>query len=133
MPELHWKHPVFTYSACGPFTKHRERIKKVRETGNFKHLYRNELVNTCFAHDAANCDSKNLVSKTFPDKILKDRAYEIPRNSKYDGNQRVLVSMIYKFFYKKTVSGVSVNEQLAEELHKLVIKKFKRRKAYARL
>ena len=64
---------------------------------------------------------------------MKDRAYEIPRNSKYDGNQRVLVSMIYKFFYKKTVSGVSVNEQLAEELHKLVIKKFKRRKAYARL
>ena len=101
MPELHLKHPVFTYRACGPFTKHRERIKKVRETGNFKHLYRNKLVNTCFAHDAANCDSKNLASKTFSDKSLKGRAYEIARHCKYDGNQKVLVSMIYKLFIRK--------------------------------
>ena len=43
IPELHLKQPGFTYSACGPFTKHRERIQKFRETGNFKHLYRNEL------------------------------------------------------------------------------------------
>ena len=43
IPELHLKQPGFTYSACGPFTKYRERIQKFRETGNFKHLYRNEL------------------------------------------------------------------------------------------
>ena len=43
MPELHLKQPGFTYSACGAFTKHRKRIQKFRETGNFKHLYRNEL------------------------------------------------------------------------------------------
>ena len=42
MPELHLKQPGFTYSACGPFTKHHERIKKFRETGNLKDLYRNE-------------------------------------------------------------------------------------------
>ena len=41
MPELHSKHPRFAYSACGPFTKHRERIKKIRETGSLNHLYRN--------------------------------------------------------------------------------------------
>ena len=43
MPELHLKQPVFTYSACGPFTEHLERIQIFRETGNLKHLYRNEL------------------------------------------------------------------------------------------
>ena len=42
MPELHLKQPGFTYSACGPFTKHRERIQKFRETRNLKHLYRNK-------------------------------------------------------------------------------------------
>ena len=62
---------------------------------------------------------------------MKDRAYEIARNRKYDGYQRALASMVYKFFDKKTGLGVSVNE-LAEELHKPVIEKFKRRKFYAR-
>ena len=51
MPELHLKQPGFTYSACGPFTKHCGRIQKFRE-GNLKHLYRNELDKACFAHDA---------------------------------------------------------------------------------
>ena len=49
------------------------------------------------------------------DKILKDRAYEIARNCIYDGYQRALASMVYKFFDKKTGSGISVNEQPAEE------------------
>ena len=40
MPELYLKQPGFTYSVCGPFTKHRERIQKFRETGHLKHLYR---------------------------------------------------------------------------------------------
>ena len=87
---------------------------------------------TCFAHDAAYSDSKNLVKRTIADKILKDRAYEISRNCKYDGYQRTLASMLYKFFDQKTGSGVSVNEQVAEEVHKPVIEKFKRRKIYAR-
>ena len=126
------KQPGFTYSACGPFTKHRERIQNVRETHNLKHLYRNELDKACFAHDAAHSDSKNLAKRTISDKILKDRAYKIARNRNSDGYQRALVSMIYKSFDKKTGSGISVNEQLAEELHKPVIKKFKRRKVCAR-
>ena len=63
---------------------------------------------------------------------MKDRANEIAKNRNYDGYQRALASMVYKFFDKKTGSGVSINEQLAEELHNPVIKKFKRRKVYAR-
>ena len=58
MLKLLLKKPRFTYSACGSFTKHRERIKKFREAGNLKCLYRNELDKTCFAHDAAYSDSK---------------------------------------------------------------------------
>ena len=117
---------------CGPFTKHHERIQKFRETCNLKYLYRNELDKACFAHDAAYSDSKDLAKRTFSDKILKDRAYEIARNCNYNEYQRALTSMVYKFFDKKTGSGISVNEQLAEELHKPVIKKFKKRKVCAR-
>ena len=58
MLELHLKKPDLTYSGCGPFNKRRERIKKFRETGNLKHLYRNELDKACFAHNAAYFDSK---------------------------------------------------------------------------
>ena len=122
MPEFHLKQPGFTYSACGLFTKHRERIKKFRETGGLKHLYRTELDKAFFAHDAAYFDSKDLAKRTISDKSLKDRTYEIARNRGYDGYQRALASMVYKFFDKKTGSGISVNEQLAEELHKPVIK-----------
>ena len=129
MPELHSKQLGFTYSACGPFTKHRERIRKFRETGNLKDLYRNELDKACFAHDAAYSDSKDLAKRTISDKILKDRAYESARNRKYDGYQRALASMVYKFFDKKTGSGMSVNEQLAEKLHKPGIKNSKEEKS----
>ena len=101
MPELHLKQPGFTYSACGPFTKHRERIQKFRETGNLKHLYRNELDKACFAHDAAYSESKDLAKRTISDKILKDGAYEIVRNCNFDGYQRELASMVYKIFDKK--------------------------------
>ena len=55
--------------------------------------------------------------------ILKDRGCEIASNRKYDGYQTALASIAYKFFDKRTRLGVSVNEQLAEELHKSVIKK----------
>ena len=88
MPELHLKQPGFIYSACGPLTKHRERIKKKkknRKTGILKHLYRNELDKACFAHDTAYFDSKDLALVTILDKILKDRAYEIAGNLKSDG------------------------------------------------
>ena len=59
---------------------------------------------------------------------MKDRAYKIARNCKFDRNQKALASMVYKIFDKKTESGMSVNEQLGEKLHKPVITKFKRRK-----
>ena len=58
MPNLHSKHPRFTCSGCGPFTKHHKRSQKFRETSNLKHLYRNELGKACFAYDTAYCEIK---------------------------------------------------------------------------
>ena len=98
IPELHLKQPRFTYSACGPFTEHCERIQKFRETGNLKHLYRNELDKACFVHDAAFSDSKGLVKRTISGNILKDRVNKIAKNSKYEGYQRSLGSMVLEVF-----------------------------------
>ena len=130
--KLHLRQPGFTYSACGPFTEHRQRIKKIRETGNLKRLCRSESHKACYLHNAAYSDSKDMAKGTISDKIRKDRHFQIDMNRNYDGYQRALASMVYKFFDKKTGLRVSVNEHLAEELHKPVIKKFKRRKVYAR-
>ena len=63
---------------------------------------------------------------------MKDRAYEIAINSKYDGYQKGLASIVYKFFDKKTGLRENVNEKLAQVLSKPVIKNFKRRELYAR-
>ena len=127
MPELHLEQSGFTYSPCRPFTKHREGIQKFREIGNLKYLYKNELHKACFHRDAAYSDSENLAKRTKSDKILKDQAYEIARNQNYDGSQRGLASMVYRFFDKKTEWRISATQQLAKELHTPIITKFKRR------
>ena len=62
-PELHLRQPGFSFSACGPFMKHRGRIKEFIETGNLKHIYKNELDKVCFAHDAACFGSKDLAKR----------------------------------------------------------------------
>ena len=104
---------------------------KIREPGNLE-IYRNGSNKACFVHDAAYSDTKDLSKRTISDKILQNRSYEIDRNRKYDGYQRALASMVNKFFDKKTGLGISVNEK-PEELHKQVLKEFKRRKVYGRL
>ena len=131
MPEMHLKQPGFTYSACGLFTKHAERIRKFKQTGNTSYIFKNELDKACFKHDSAYSDYKDLFNRTQADTVLKDKAYEIARNPKYDGYQRGLASMVYKFFDKKT-SGTGINNvKLANELHKPVIKTFHKRKVYS--
>ena len=64
MPEMHLKQPGFTYSACRPFTKNKERIEKFMQTGNTNFIYRNELNKACFQHDMAYGKSKNLIKRT---------------------------------------------------------------------
>ena len=154
MPEMHLRQPRFVYSACGPFTRHKERIKKFKRTGDTRYIYRNELNKACFQHDSAYADHKDLINRTEADKILRDKAYDIASNPKYDGYQRGLVSMVYKFFDKKATAGPSSLERtgsgfkklkntaepsalarsssiLADKRHKPIIRKFNKRKVYS--
>ena len=109
--------------------------KKFRETGDKSCIYKNELDKACFQHDMAYGDFKDLKRRTASDKVLRDKAFSIAKNPKYDGYQRGLACMVYKFFDRKSKgSGVNTevkhNEQLAKELHKPITKKVKKGTVY---
>ena len=112
MPEMHLKQPSFTYSACGPFTKNKERIEKFMQTGNTDFIYRNELDKACFQHNMAYGKSKDLIKGTQSDKISKDKAFKIANNPKCDGYQRGLASMVYKFLIKSLKEVVLLMNQI---------------------
>ena len=127
MPEMHLKQPGFTYSACGPFSKNKQRIEKFMETGNTNFIHKNELDKTCFQHDMGYGKSKDLVKRIQSNKVLKNKAFKIASDPKYEVYQRGLALMFYKLFDKKSSgSGVAnkPNCHLANELHKPIIKKF---------
>ena len=102
VPEMHLRQPGFTYSVCGSFTKNKGRIQKFKETGNTKYIYKNELDKACFQHDMAYGDFKDLTKRNAADKVLRDKAFKIASDQKYDRYQRGLASMVYKFFDKKS-------------------------------
>ena len=118
-PEMHLRQPGFTYSACGPVTKNKERIEEFMQTGNTDFIYKNEVDKACFEHDVAYGKSKDLVKRTQPDKVLRDKAFKIASDPKYDGYQRGLASMVYKFFDKKSSgSGIKPINPLLKILRK---------------
>ena len=130
---------VKKYSACGPFTKHEQRIQNFMRDDRLNHIYKNELDKACFQHDTAYNKYKDLKRRTQSDIVLKNKAYKIATNPKFDGFQEALASMVIKFFNersKKVLLGSGLenqeslitNSKLADELHKPIIKKFKRRK-----
>ena len=128
--------PEFTYSACGPFTENRERIKKLNETGDSKFIYQKELDKACFQHDMVYLNFKDLKRRTFADKLLRVKAFNIGKDSKYDGYQTGLPSMVYKLLIKKTSGSGIKNEnvskkELVKELHKSIITKFNWRKLHS--
>ena len=92
MPEMHLKQLGFTNSACGPFTKNKERNGKLMQTGNTYFIYRNELDKAFFEHDMAYGKSKDLAKRTQSDKVLRVKAFKIASDLKYDGYQRGLAS-----------------------------------------
>ena len=131
MPEMHLKQPGFTYSACGSFTKNKERTEKFMQTRNTDFICRNELDKACLQHDMAYGKSKDLAKRTQSDKVLRDNSFETASDVKYDGYQRGLASVVYNIFDKKSSgSGVAIgpNYQLANELHRQIIRNLKRRK-----
>ena len=112
------------------------------QTGNANFIYKNELDKACFQHDMAYGKSKDLVKRTQSDKVLRDKAFKIASDPKYDCYQRGLASMVYKFFDEKSKgSGIfaslankSANEpnyRPANELHKPIIRKCKKGKVYS--
>ena len=115
MPEMYLKQPGFPYSACGPFIKNKERIKKFKEKGDTKYIYGNERDKACFQRDMAYGDFKDLARRV-SNKFFRDIEFNIAKNPKYDGYQGGLGSMVYNFFF------FIKNPRLVVSLHFQVIK-----------
>ena len=84
VPKMHLRQPGFTYIACGPVLQNKERIQKFKEIGDLRNIYQNELDKDCFQNDMTNGDFKHLTRRTTSDKILRDKAFIIIINLKYD-------------------------------------------------
>ena len=100
MAEMHLRPPRFTYSACGPFTKNKEKMQNFKETGDSRYNYQNELDKTCFQHDIASEDFKDLPRRKTSDKVLSEKTFDIAKYPKYNGYQRGIASTVYKFFLR---------------------------------
>ena len=94
------KQPAFTYSACGTFTRNKERMEKFMQTQNTDFIYKSDLDKACFQNDMAYGKSKDLAKWTQSDKVLRDEAFKIVIDPKYDDCQRGLASMVYMFLIK---------------------------------
>ena len=70
---MHLKQPRFSYSACGPFTKNKERIKKIKEAGDSRHIYQNKLDKACFQHDMSYGNFRDLNRRKVANKVLLDK------------------------------------------------------------
>ena len=128
--ELHLYDPVVgKYAACGPGTKHKDRTEKYIQTGDTSHIFKNELDKYCFYHDNAYDKYKDVPNRQIADKKLMDGALSIASDQSKNGYERMLASMIYKFFDKKIQMGQGVKEDiLADELHKPIRHNFTRRR-----
>ena len=118
------------------FQKRKKKYKINKETGYSRYIYQSDPDKTCFQHDMAFGNFENRNRKTVSDEILRYKAFNIAKNTKYDGYQRGLASMVYKCFDKKTSGGAIKNDilsyrELAKQLHKPIISKFKKRKVYS--
>ena len=84
VPQMHLKQPGFTYSVCGPFTRNKERIEKFMQTGNTDVTYRNELDKLAF-NMMWLMVNQDLAKRTQSDKVLRNKAFKIASDPKYDG------------------------------------------------
>ena len=112
MPEIHLRQPGFKYCAFVPFTKNKERIQKFKETGDWRYSYQSQLDKTCFQHNMAYGDFKDLNRTTAANKVLDNKAFNIAKDQKYSGNQHKPSAMVYKFFDKKSSGSGIKNENI---------------------
>ena len=78
--------------------KAKKRIQKLKESRDSRYIYQNELDKPCFQHAIAYEDFKGLHRRAAADKVLRDKSFNIAKNTKYDGYKRGLVSVVYKLF-----------------------------------
>ena len=122
-----------------PLLKTKKEFKDLKKQET-NYIYKNELDKASFQHDMAYGGLKDLARRTASEKVLRDKAFNIAKNSKYDGYQKVLAPMVYKSFDKKS-AGSGVNnehplylatpQKLAEELDKPIIRNFIKRTVYS--
>ena len=101
-----------------------ESIQKFKETGDPRHIIKNELDRDCFQHDLTYGDFKDLAGRTDSDKVLRGKPYNIAKNPRFDGYQRGLASMVYTFF--DTTSASLVDKSAKDSGFKSAIKQNQR-------
>ena len=107
MPEIHLRQPGFTYSACRPFTKNKERIQKFKGTGDLWYICQNELDEVCIQHDMANGDFKDLTRRTNFEKILRDKEFNVAHREKtvlLNSVQEWRLGSFWSFSYVYTIN-----------------------------
>ena len=103
MPDMYlWDPEVGTYSTCGPFTRHKQRINDFINDGKLSHILKNKLDAACFQHDSAYSKYKDRLNRKKSDVVLQSKALEIAKNPKINGYQRGLTSIVYIFYDKRT-------------------------------
>ena len=141
MPWIYLRQLGFTYSTCRTFTETKRECKNLKKREIKDIFIKRNYIKTCFQLDMAYDDFKDLPRRTVSFKVLHNKAFNIAKNPNYDGYQQRLASMADKLFDKKSLDGGIKDEiisnlrpldlatrELAEELHKLTIRKFEKRK-----
>ena len=143
MPVMHLRQPEFAYSACGPFTKNKERIQKLRETEDSRYIHQNELDKACFHHDVTYRDFKDLPRSLLNSFWLKycviKQSILLEIQNLMDINADLLqwfIIFLIKGLLLLTKGGtieseIMSNQQLADQLYKTTIRNFKKRKVYS--
>ena len=111
MPEIHLRQPGFAYSAYRSFTKYKERMQKLKETGDSQYIYQNELDKAWFRHDKAYGHINDLPRMNASDRVLPNKTFNANKNPKYDGYQRGLASMVYKWLIKSPLPVVMLEKK----------------------
>ena len=113
MPEMYlWDPKVKKYSACGPFTRHQKRIDMFMKDGRLSHILKNRLDAACFQHDSAYAKYKDRLNRKQSDIVLKNKALQIAIDPRFNGYQRGLASMVYKFLMKELKDLVLIYKQI---------------------
>ena len=113
MPEMYlWDPKVKKYSACDPFTRHKKRIDMFMKDGKLSHILKNRSDAACFQHDSAYAKYKDRLNRKQSDIVLKNKALKIAADPRFNGYQRGLASMVYKFFNERTKGSVLIYNQI---------------------